>query len=391
MLLSGIKIVDLSRMLAGPFCTMLLGDMGAEVIKVEPLDGDPLRVQGEMRNGLSYYYAGFNRNKRSIALDLRSEVGKEILASLIHRSDVVVENFRPGVMTKMGFSYQRLQELKPDIIYCALSGFGATGPYKDRPAFDFIIQAMSGFMSLNNREGEEPMRVAPPISDLVGGLNAALGIVAALFNRLRTGKGQEIQISLLDSMIGMLGFMGTNFFATEKLPVRTGNDHALRSPYGLFKAKDGYLAIAPSSEQIYQKFLVALGMTHINEDPDFATNEQRVINREKINAIVQEKLGVQTREYWVEYLNRAGVPCGVIMNLPEVFQDPQVLHQNMVMEIEHPGHGVVKMTGFPIKMGSTPFRVYRPAPELGEHTTEILRDLKLDQDAITKLRERGVI
>lgn len=340
---------------------------------------------------MSYYYASFNRNKKSITLDLYSEEGKEILASLIRQSDVVVDNFRPGVMGKMGFSYKRLQELKPDVVYCGITGFGATGPYKDRPAFDFIIQAMSGFMSLNNKEGAEPMRVAPPISDLIAGLYGAFGIVAALYNRVQTGKGQEVQTSLLDGMISMLGFMGTNFFATDKLPVRTGNDHPIVAPYGLFKAKDGNLAIAPSNEQVYQKFLVALGLTHLNDDPDFATNDQRMINRERINAIVQEKIGSQTQEHWVEFLNRAGVPCGIIMNLKEVFQDPQVLHQEMVLEVEHPGHGKVRMTGFPVKLASTPCRLRLPAPRLGEHTEEILRGLGINQDRIEELRKKGVI
>jgi CoA:oxalate CoA-transferase len=390
--LSGIKVVDLTRILAGPFCTMILGDMGAEVIKIEPPgEGDPLRAQGALKNGLSYYYASCNRNKKSITLDLYSEKGKEILASLIRRSDVVVENFRPGIMAKMGFSYKRLQELKPEIIYCGITGFGATGPYKDRPAFDFIIQAMSGFMSLNNKEGEEPLRAAPPLTDLIAGLYGALGIVSALYNRKQTGKGQEVQAALLDGMISMFGFMGSNFFATDKLPVRTGNDHAIVSPYGLFKAKDGDLAIAPSNEQIYQKFLAALGLTHLNDDPDFATNDQRLINRKRINAIVQEKIGTQTRDYWVDYLNRAGVPCGTIMNLKEVFQDPQVLHQGMVLEVEQPGHGKARMTGFPVKLGSTPCRLRLPAPKLGEHTEDILKGLGINQEKIQELRQKGVI
>lgn len=390
--LTGIKVVDLTRILAGPFCTMILGDMGAEVVKIEPPgEGDPLRGQGAIKDGLSWYYTSFNRNKKSITIDLYSEEGKEILASLIRQSDVVVDNFRPGVMTKMGFSYKRLQELKPGIIYCGITGFGATGPYKDRPAFDFIIQAMSGFMSLNNKEGAEPMRVAPPISDLIAGLYAAFGIVVALYNRVKTGKGEEVQTSLMDGLISFFGFMSSNFLATGELPLRTGNDHPIVAPYGIFKATDGDLAIAPSNEQVYQKFLVALGLTHLNDDPDFATNDQRMINRERINATVQEKIGTRTRDYWVDYFNRAGIPCGIIMNLKEVFQDPQVLHQEMVLEVEHPGHGKVRMTGFPVKVGSTPCKLRLPAPRLGEHTEEILKSLNFNQESIKKLRENGVI
>jgi crotonobetainyl-CoA:carnitine CoA-transferase CaiB-like acyl-CoA transferase len=392
MLLTGIKIVDLSRILAGPFCTMLLADMGAEVVKIEPpAEGDPLRGQGAIKDGLSYYYASFNRNKKSITLDLYSQEGKEILASLIRQSDLVVDNFRPGVMAKMGFSYPRLQELNPSIIYCGITGFGATGPYKDRPAFDFIIQAMSGFMSLNNKEGAEPMRAAPPISDLIGGLYAAAGILAALFNRVKTGKGEEVQVALMDGLISFLGFMSTNFFATGVLPIRTGNDHAIVSPYGIFKASDGDLAIAPSNDQIYKKFIAVLGLTYLSDDPDFATNDQRMINRERIKAIIQEKIGTQTRDYWVDHLNRAGVPCGIIMNLKESFQDPQVLHQEMVLDVEHPGHGKVRMTGFPIKFDSSPCQIRMPAPRLGEHTEEILKSLNFNQESIKILRTKGVV
>jgi len=390
--LTGIKVVDLTRILAGPFCTMILGDMGAEVIKIEPPDeGDPLRAQGVIKDGLSWYYASFNRNKKSVTLNLYSDEGKEILTSLIRQSDVVVDNFRPGVMEKMGFPYTRLKELKPDIIYCGITGFGTTGPYKDRPAFDFTIQAMSGLMSLNGKEGEEPIRVGPPISDLIGGLYGALGIVAALFNRAQTGQGQEVQTSLMDGLISFFGYMSANALATGEPPLRTGNDHPIVAPYGLFKATDGDLAIAPSNEQVYQKFLGALGLTHLNNDLSFATNDLRMANREKINAIVQEKIGTNSRAYWVDYLNGAGVPCGTIMNLKEVFSDPQVLHQEMVLEVEHPGYGRVKMTGFPVKLSSTSCRVRLPAPKLGEHTEEILKSLNFNRESIKKLREKGVI
>ena len=390
--LSGIRVIDLSRILSGPFCTMLLGDMGAEVIKIEPPDeGDPLRGQGFIRNGLSWYYACCNRNKKSLTLDLYSEEGKQILASLIQKSDVVVDNFRPGVMEKMGFGYARLKALKPDIVYCGITGFGASGPYRDRPAFDFIIQAMSGLMSVNGKEGEEPMRVAPPISDLVTGLYAAFGIAAALFNRARTGQGQEIQTALLDGMISIFAFMSSNYLASGQLPVRTGNDHAIVSPYGLFKASDGDLAIAPSNDKVYEKLVNALGLGELKDHPDFATNDLRMANRAAINAIVQEKIGSQSRAHWVEHLNRAGVPCSPIMDLGDVFRDPQVLHQEMVLDVEHPGHGTVQLTGFPLKFGATPCQVRRPAPRLGEHNREILRGLGIDDEAIRVLEEKGVL
>lgn len=390
--LAGIRVIDLSRILSGPFCTMMLGDMGAEVIKIEPPDeGDPLRGQGVIKNGLSWYYASFNRNKKSLTLNLYTKEGKGILASLIRKSDVVVDNFRPGVMDKMGFGYSHLKVLKPDIIYCGITGFGVNGPYKDRPAFDFIIQAMSGLMSLNGKEGEEPMRVGVPISDLIAGLYAAYGIVAALFHRAKTGQGQEVQTSLMDGLISFFAYMSANFLASGQLPVRTGNGHPIIAPYGIFRATDGDLAIAPSNDKVYEKLITALELNHLKDHPDFATNDQRMINREKINAIIQEKIGTQSCAFWVDYLNQSGVPCSIIMNLSEVFKDPQVLHQEMLLEIEHPGYGLVKMTGFPLKLGSTRSKVRLPAPKLGEHTVEILKSLSLDVEAVKGLKEKGII
>lgn len=390
--LTGIKVVDLTWILAGPFCTMLLGDMGAEIIKIEsPGRGDPLRGQGVIKDGLSWYFAQFNRNKKSLTLNLRSSEGKRILADLIRRSDVVVENFRPGVMVEMGFDYPRLKELKSDIIYCGITGFGAGGPYRDRPAFDFIAQAMSGLMSLNAHEGEAPLRVSIPISDLVAGLYGAFGISAALAHRARTGEGQEVQTSLVNGLISFFSYLSANFFASGNLPIRTGNDHPIVAPYGLFRASDGYVAIAPSHEQIYERLLVALNLLHLKDDPDLATNERRMANREKINGIVQEKIETYSRAYWIKKLNEAGVPCGPIQDLREVFQDPQILHQQMLLEVDHPGHGVVKMTGFPAKLSKSPCRVRLPAPKLGEHTEEILSEVGLGKEDISPLRERGVV
>lgn len=390
--LNGIRVVDLTRIIAGPFCTMLLGDMRAEVIKIEPpKEGDPLRAQGVIRDGLSWYFASYNRNKKSMTLNLYSDEGKEILSRLIRESDVVVDNFRPGVMAKMGFDYHRLAELKPDIVYCGITGFGKSGPYKERPAFDFIAQAMSGFMSVNGEEGGEPMRTGVPISDLVAGLYAAFGIVAALFHRFRTGKGQEVQTSLVDGMVSMLSYMAANYLASGKLPVRTGNDHPLVAPYGIFRCSDGELAIAPSNDQVYAKFLAALGLEDLRRDPRFMTNDLRMANRKEIKAVVQKVLEKKPRAYWIEHLNKAGVPCSTVMNMADVFSDPQVLHQEMLLEVDHPGHGIVKMLGFPVKLERTPCRVTRPAPELGQHTDEILSGLGMDQETIRELHDRGVV
>ena len=392
MQLEGIRVVDLTRILSGPFCSMFLADMGAEVIKIEdPDEGDPVRKQGEARNGYSLYFANFNRNKRSITLDLRSAEGADILRDLIRRADVVVNNYRPGVMDKMGFGRDALIALKPDIVSCHVTGFGLDGPYKDRPSFDFIAQAMSGFMSVNGDEGGAPMRAAPPISDLVAGAYAAMGILAALVRRNRTGQGEEVATSLTDSMTSMLAFLATNFFATGKQPLRTGNDHALASPYGLFEAADGQVAIAPSNDTFYRKLLAALDLDDLKEHSDFQTNADRFAHRAAINAAINARTGTGTVAHWIEKLNAAGIPCGRVLGLAEVFDDPQTRHQQMRVTIDHPQHGPLDVLGFPIKFSDDPCRMHRPPPVLGADTDAILAELGRDASTIAALRVGKVI
>jgi CoA:oxalate CoA-transferase len=389
--LSGIRVVDLTRIVSGPFCTMLLADMGAEVIKIEtPGKGDPLRAQGVIKNGLSWYYASFNRNKKSVTLDLRSSEGKDILIRLIRKSDVVVDNYRPGVMQKMGLDYVRLKKMSPGIIHCGISGFGVGGPSAGRPAFDFIAQAMSGLMSVNGSQESGPMRVALPISDLMAGLYSAFGIVCSLTQRLRSGQGEEVQTSLVDSLISSMSYMSANFLASGELPQRTGNDHPIVAPYGLFRAEDGEVAIAPSNDAVYEKLLDALELQHLKEDPRFATNDLRMQNRQAINQIVEEKIKTRPKSYWVEHLNLAGVPTGLIQSLQEVFEDRQVLHQDMVIDVDQPEYGKIKMTGFPIKLSNNPCKVYLPAPRLGEHTGPVLEELGYSQSEIKIFKDKGV-
>jgi crotonobetainyl-CoA:carnitine CoA-transferase CaiB-like acyl-CoA transferase len=393
--LTGIRVVDLTRIVAGPFCTQLLADLGAEVIKVEPPGrGDPVRDQGAIRDGLSWYYAQFNRNKKSITLDLYADGGKEVLADLIRRADVLVENFRPGVLARMGFDQARLEALNPALVVGSVNGYGSTGPYVDRPAFDFIAQAMSGFMSVTGAP-DEPVRAGPPIADLVAGLYAALGIAAALVARGRPasapGKGQRVESSLVGGLISMLAYFSANHFATGALPERTGNDHPVVWPYGLFHAADGEVAVAPSMPVHVQRFLAALDLADLLEKPEFADNAARMRNREALRALIDQKIGADTVEAWIERLNRAGVPCGRVMNLGEVFADPQVLSQEMVLEVDHPGHGAVRMTGFPVKLSETPARLRHPAPALGEHTDQVLQGLGYSADRIAALRESGVL
>ena len=390
--LSGIKVVDLTRILAGPFCTGMLADMGADVIKVEtPGIGDPLRGQGATRDGLSWYFAGFNRNKRSLSLNLRTEEGRAVLARLIQQSDVLVENFRPGVLAQMGFGEARLRQLKPDLVYCNISGFGTSGPYRDRPSFDFIAQAMSGFMSVTGTPDGPPLRAGPPLADLVAGLHGALGICAALVRRGHTGRGDTVGASLNNGLISLLSFLAANYFASGEEPRRTGNDHPIVAPYGMFRTRDGQVALAPSQEQSYQRLVDALGLAELRADPRFATNDLRVKNRAAINAAVEACLVTETTAYWIDKLNAAGVPCGRVMGLAEVFTDPQVLDQQMVLDQEHPGHGAVRMLGFPIKFAEAPCALRRPTPEIGADTGAILAELGYTAAEIAALRDAGVV
>jgi crotonobetainyl-CoA:carnitine CoA-transferase CaiB-like acyl-CoA transferase len=389
--LSGIRVVDLTRILAGPFCAMILADMGAEVIKIEaPGRGDPLRAQGAIRDGLSWYFAAFNRNKRSLSLNLREPAGKAVLARLIAQSDVLVENFRPGVMAQMGFDKARRNALKPDLVYANISGFGTTGPYRDRPSFDFIAQAMSGFMAVTGTADGPPLRAGPPIADLVAGLYGALGICAALVRRGRTGAGDSVGASLNNGLVSLLAFLAANHLAGET-PARSGNDHAIVCPYGMFRTKDGEVALAPSQEQSYQRLLDALDAAEMRDDPRFRTNDLRVANRAATNAEIEARLTGDTTEHWIARLNAAGVPCGRVMGLAEVFADPQVVDQEMVLTQHHPGHGDVKMLGFPVKFAEAPCQLRRPAPEVGGDSDAVLRELGYSAEEIAGLRAARVV
>ncbi len=388
--LEGIRVIDLTRVLSGPFCTMMLGDMGAEVIKVETERGDPIREQGTLRDGFSFYYASFNRNKKSIVLDLRCEEGRSVLAKLIASADVLVDNFRPDVLAQMGFGRERLSEINPRLVTANVNGFGSNGPYVDRPAFDFIAQAMSGLMSVNGYDKGEPLRSAQPITDLVAGLYLAFGITAALRARDINGHGQHVESAMVNSAISMMAYLASEFFVTGKLPERTGNDHPLVAPYGLFRASDGEIAIAPSNDTILRRFLSAIGIEHLMDDPRYDTNEKRFARRGELHELIDARLASGTQERWIAMLNAAGVPCGRVQVLDEVFSDPQVLAQEMAIDVDHPGHGVVRMLGFPVKLHGTPCDIRLPAPELGEHTDEVLASVGLTAEEIRIVKERGV-
>ncbi len=373
--LKSLRVIDLTRILAGPFCTQLLADLGADVIKIEGPRGDPVRQQGIMVDGLSWYFAQFNRNKKSVVLDLYGDSDKNTLSRLLETADVLVENFRPGVLSDMGFGPRELEILNPRLIHASVNGYGTTGPYADRPSFDFIAQAMSGFMSVNGPPDGEPQRAAPPISDLVAGLYCAFGILAALHERESSGVGQQVESSLTGGLISMLAYLSAEYFATGEIPKRTGNDHPIVSPYGLFRAKDGMIAVAPSTDVYVEKFLSALGLEQLLSDPHYATNSDRLLNRDALSERINKVTCCQSVNHWIKAINHAGCPCGRVLDLAEVFEDPQVLAQDMVLNVPHPGHGNVRMTGFPVKLSRTPAGIQRPAPDLGADTKEILDKL----------------
>ena len=391
--LDGIKVIDLTRVVAGPFCAALLADMGADVIKIEhPGKGDQVRHQGVMLKGISTYFAQYNRNKRSITIDLYTKDGKEILNDLIRGADVLLENYRPDVLSKMGFDARRLKTLNPKLIIGSINGYGSTGPYKDRPSFDFIAQAMSGFMSVSGSADGPPMRAGPPLADLVAGLYTAFGVACALVNRGSTGgNGQYVESSLMGGLVSMLAYMSADYFATGNEPRRTGNDHPVLCPYGLFRAQDGDVAIAPAGEVFLRRFFEVLDLTHLYNDPDFANNDARVRNLKRTNTIVDEKISQNSVDYWIDTLNAAGVPCGRVQDMDTLFQDPQLLSQDLLLTIEHPGHGPIPMTGFPVKMSETPCELRLPAPELGADTDAVLRELGYEEEKIETFRAVGVI
>ena len=389
--LGKIRILDLTRFVAGPFCTQLLADMGAEVIKIEsPSRGDETRHQGAIVSGESWYFVGLNRNKKSLTLDLKSPAGKKIFRRLAREADVVVENFRPGVMRNFGFDFENLNQINSRLIYCGISGFGKDGPYALRPAFDFIAQGLSGFMSITGFPEREPVRTGIPISDSVAGIYAAFGILAAIVAREETGRGQEVQTSLVDAMVSILSYLSAEYFALGKIPERGGNEHPVLCPYGTFPASDGHINIAPSGEHMWERLAQALGLGDLTRDPRFRTNPVRLQNREELNRRVAAVTSQKPMAEWIEFLNKEGVPCGPINNLAQALEDPQIRHQKMVLTVDQPT-GTMRILGFPVKLSQTPAELQRPAPMLGEHTEEILARIGFSEEQVQEFKRKGAV
>ncbi len=391
--LEGIKVLDLSRALAGPYCTMMLADMGAEVIKLEmPGRGDDSRSWGPpFVEGESAYFMSINRNKKSITLNMKSDKSTEIIHKLIKQSDVLVENFRPGAMERLGLGYERVKEMNPRIIYCSISGFGQDGPYRMLPGFDQVLQGMGGLMSITGELGGPPIKVGVAIADISGGMFASNGILVALYNREKTGKGQMVDVSLLDSQVAWLTYRAGAYFASGEVPQPMGSGHPVIVPYQAFKAKDVFINIAVGNDQLWERFCKAVGLENVMNDPKFATNAKRVENREEIVKIISDLIVTKDGEEWLKIITDAGVPCGPIYTVDKVFADPQVLHREMVKELDHPKAGKVKVTGIPIKLSDTPGEVETAPPVLGQHTQEILAELGYSDKDLEKLKQEKVI
>jgi crotonobetainyl-CoA:carnitine CoA-transferase CaiB-like acyl-CoA transferase len=389
--LQGITVVDLTRVLSGPYCTMTLADMGARVIKVEqPGKGDDTRGWGPpFINGESSYFLSINRNKESITVDLKQPDGQAILEGLMARADVVVENFRPGTLDKLGFHYAAVASRHPRMVYCSISGFGHTGPRQREAGYDAVMQAEGGLMSITGSADGPPYRLGVAIADIVTGMFAAQGITAALFARERTGHGQHVDIAMLDSVVALLSYQAGIYFANGVAPPRLGNRHPTIVPYETFRASDGDFVVAVGNDDQWRRFC---GVTGFRDEERYATNRQRVTNYASLKPALDVVLGTQTREFWISRLKEAGVPCGSVRDLKEVFSDPQTQAREMLVELEHAAAGMLKMTGTPLKFSDTPGSVRTPPPLLGQHTSEILtNDLGYDRGRIDDLRAKGVI
>lgn len=391
--LDGIKVLDLTQFMAGPFCTMLLADMGADVIKIEKPDGgDDIRRSGPpFVNGESAAFMGINRNKRSVVIDLKSDEGQSIVRRMARNADVLVENMRPGTMDRMGLGYEDLRNENPALVYCSISGFGTTGPYKDRPGFDLMAQGMSGLMSITGVAGGPPMRNGPPITDLNAGIYAAFGVMNAYVSRLKTGKGQHVDASLLEAGIAYTIWESAMFFATGVPPGPVGSGHHLSAPYQAFATTDGYVMVGGANQANWERLCGAIGREDLLEDEKFASNALRMQNLALLEETLHQTLSQQTTAHWLEALGSAGVPCGPINDMADVYADPQVAARDMVVELEHPSAGTTRNIGVPIKLSETPGSVREAAPTLGQHTDAVLAEHGYAPGDIDGLRERGVV
>jgi len=390
--LEGIRVLDLTQIMAGPFCTMLLADLGAEVIKIEnPRGGDDSRrMAPPYYNGEAASFIAVNRNKYGIAVDIRTPAGKEVLWRLIATADVLVENFRPGTMTRLGFGYEQVHARYPALVYCSISGFGHTGPERDQGGFDLVAQAMSGILSVTGSP-EEPAKVGVPISDLNAGLFASHAILAALLARSRTGEGQFVETSLLEAALAYTIWESNEYWASGSVPQRLGTAHRLAAPYQVFATADGWIAIGAANQRNWERLVQVMDRSDLLHNPLFVTNSDRMEHLPALVDTLTQTLKARTTEAWLQLLKQAEVPAGPVLTLDQVYQHPQVRARNMAIEIEHPLAGRVHAIGFPVKYSRTPGQMYRPAPMLGQHTFQILESLGMSAEECSQLEADGVI
>ena len=391
--LNGLKVLDMTRVLAGPYCTMLMADLGADVIKVEmPGKGDDSRHFGPYQNGESAYFMSLNRNKRSMTLNLKHQDGKKLLKDLVKKVDVLVENFRPGTMEKLGLGYDVLKEINPKLIYAASSGFGHSGPYSKKPAYDGVVQAMGGIMSITGQKDGEPTRVGPSIGDIAAGLFTTIGILAALTHRNESGKGQKVDVAMLDCQVAMLENAIARYVVTKEVPKPMGNRHTSIVPFEPFESKDSKIVIAVGNDGIWKRFCAVANLEDLVDDPKFSTNPERNKHYDELRPILAAKLKEKTTEDWSKIFDDAGVPNGPINYVDKVLENEQVLARDMIVEVDHPTAGKLKMPGVAIKLSDTPGEIRTPAPLLGEHTQGLLKEMfNYTDEEIAKLVEDGVL
>jgi crotonobetainyl-CoA:carnitine CoA-transferase CaiB-like acyl-CoA transferase len=391
--LDGIRVVDLSRILAGPYCSMLLSDFGADIIKIEnPDKGDDTRAYGPpFIDGESVYFLSINRGKKSLTLNLKTPEAREILTKLIKSSDVLVENFRKDFLSSIGFGYDEVAKLNPKIIYASVTGYGHTGPWAERPGYDLAIQGQGGIMSLTGDPNGSPYKTGTSLADITAGIYATLGILLALQARQRTGKGQKVDVSLLDGQVSFLTYQAGMYFGTGKSPTRKGNQHPTIVPYETFKARDRYFNLAVGNDRLWAQFCDLLERPDLKTHKKFATNPKRVSNHELLYPVLQKIFAEKTAEEWITLFEKNGIPCGAILSVGEVLEHPQVRARDMVVERPHPKLKSVKMTGVPVKLSDTPGAAGNAPPLLGQDTLSVLRDLGYTDEQFADFKKRGVV
>lgn len=391
--LKDLVVLDLSRVLAGPYSTMMLADFGAEIIKIEPPEvGDDSRAFGPFVGKESVYYMSLNRNKRSMTMNFKEPEAIELFKEMVKKADVVVENYRPGTMEKFGIGYDVLKEINPKLIYAACSGFGHSGPYMDKPAYDIVVQAMGGIMSITGPEGGEPCRVGASVGDIIAGIFTAYGVMTALYYRAISGVGQKVDVGMLDCQVAVLENAMARYLSSGVVPKPAGTRHPSITPFESYTAKDGYVIVGAGNDRLWEKLCKLIEKPELVKDARFATNAKRTENVRELKVILDDVFKVDTINFWMDKLEEAGIPCAPINTVDKVIHDPQVNSRNMIVETQHPVAGPVKMAGVPVKLSETPGSVETPAPLLGQHTEEILKELLgFDAAKVADLKARKVL